>query len=422
MAPASDRELQFTARGIGDANAVGQRSRQVTTERFGQLASRGDARASQAASVASVATIRCSGSGLRAMRGVILRRWRARRGCQAVPAEAPARASGRNSIEHHSRLRRHRAGAHDHAGLAALDRRVAGAGFAVHRLHPAVQLRHAALRGGDPAPAAAGDRARRPAAGGDQDPAGRAGPPQRDGDAAGRAAGADAAPGRAGRAPRAARRPEAAGHAGAAAGHGARPRRRRVRRCRRGSSRSTSSPSSLQKLSRQVDERADQLGVLEALLVQDSANRKFLPTLLPIVDGWYSSNFGYRIDPFTGSAVVPRGHRLSRPTRARRSSPPRAARSIEAGVHPQYGKIIEIDHGNGLVSRYAHASQGPGPGRRPGRARPADRRRGIDRPFDRPAPALRGPAERRPAESCAVPAILELKAGATRRWSRRQQG
>ena len=34
--------------------------------------------------------------------------------------------------------------------------------------------------------------------------------------------------------------------------------------------------------------------------MQDSANRKFLPTLLPIVDGWYSSNFGYRIDPFTG--------------------------------------------------------------------------------------------------------------------------
>ena len=56
----------------------------------------------------------------------------------------------------------------------------------------------------------------------------------------------------------------------------------------------------LDKLSRQVDERTDQLGVLEALLVQSSANRKFLPTLAPIVDGWFSSNFGYRIDPFNG--------------------------------------------------------------------------------------------------------------------------
>ena len=56
----------------------------------------------------------------------------------------------------------------------------------------------------------------------------------------------------------------------------------------------------LAKLAHQVDERSDQLGVLEALLVQTSANRKFLPSLAPIVDGWYSSNFGYRIDPFTG--------------------------------------------------------------------------------------------------------------------------
>ncbi len=40
--------------------------------------------------------------------------------------------------------------------------------------------------------------------------------------------------------------------------------------------------------------------MLEALLVADSANRKFLPSLKPVVDGWFSSNFGYRIDPFTG--------------------------------------------------------------------------------------------------------------------------
>lgn len=112
----------------------------------------------------------------------------------------------------------------------------------------------------------------------------------------------------------------------------------------------------VQKLSRQVDNRADQLGLLEALLVQDSANRKFLPTLLPVVDGWYSSNFGYRIDPFSGTQSFHEGIDFPADT----GTPFIAAASgkvIEAGVHPQYGKIIEIDHGNGLVSRYAHASK-----------------------------------------------------------------
>jgi murein DD-endopeptidase MepM/ murein hydrolase activator NlpD len=111
----------------------------------------------------------------------------------------------------------------------------------------------------------------------------------------------------------------------------------------------------LTKLGRQLEERSDQLGVLEALLVQDSVNRKFMPTLAPIVDGWFSSNFGYRIDPFTGLQTYHEG--IDFP--ADSGTPIVAAASgkvIEAGVHPQYGKILAIDHGNGLVSRYAHAS------------------------------------------------------------------
>jgi murein DD-endopeptidase MepM/ murein hydrolase activator NlpD len=112
----------------------------------------------------------------------------------------------------------------------------------------------------------------------------------------------------------------------------------------------------LAKLSRKVDERSDQLGVLEALLVQDSANRKFMPTLAPIINGWFSSNFGYRIDPFTGLQSFHEG--IDFP--AEKGTEVVAAASgkvVYAGWHPQYGKIVEIDHGNGLVSRYAHASQ-----------------------------------------------------------------
>ena len=112
----------------------------------------------------------------------------------------------------------------------------------------------------------------------------------------------------------------------------------------------------LAKLGNQVEARTDQLNVLEALLVADSANRKFMPTLAPILDGWFSSNFGARIDPFNGLQTFHEG--IDFPAEA--GTPVVAAASgkvIEAGSHPQYGKIVAIDHGNGLVSRYAHASE-----------------------------------------------------------------
>ena len=108
-------------------------------------------------------------------------------------------------------------------------------------------------------------------------------------------------------------------------------------------------------LSRQVEQRSDQLSVLEALLVTDSANRKFLPTLSPVEEGWFSSNFGWRIDPFTGQKSFHEG--IDFPAEV--GTPVVAAASgkvILAEVHPAYGKLVEIDHGNGLVSRYAHNS------------------------------------------------------------------
>jgi len=111
----------------------------------------------------------------------------------------------------------------------------------------------------------------------------------------------------------------------------------------------------LESLGRQVDQRSDQLSVLEALLIQSSANRNFLPSQSPVVDGWHSSNFGYRVDPFTGQHSFHEG--LDFP--AETGTPIVSAASgkvIASEWHAQYGNMIEVDHGNGLVSRYAHAS------------------------------------------------------------------
>jgi murein DD-endopeptidase MepM/ murein hydrolase activator NlpD len=100
----------------------------------------------------------------------------------------------------------------------------------------------------------------------------------------------------------------------------------------------------------------DHFHVFDGLLLENSANRRFLPTQLPVAGtSWRSSDFGYRVDPFTGMKAFHEGIDFS----ANPGTPVIAAASgrvTRAGVHPQYGKIVEIDHGNGLMTRYAHNS------------------------------------------------------------------
>jgi murein DD-endopeptidase MepM/ murein hydrolase activator NlpD len=109
-------------------------------------------------------------------------------------------------------------------------------------------------------------------------------------------------------------------------------------------------------LTRQVEDRGDKLGILESLFTFDSAKKKLVPTMLPVEGGWYSSNFGWRIDPFTGQRAFHEGLDVI----AQQGTPILAAAGgvvVYSEFHPQYGNMIEIDHGNDLVSRYAHASR-----------------------------------------------------------------
>ncbi|HKU69535.1 MAG TPA: M23 family metallopeptidase [Burkholderiales bacterium] len=109
-------------------------------------------------------------------------------------------------------------------------------------------------------------------------------------------------------------------------------------------------------LTRQVDDRGDKLGVLESLFTFDNAKKKLIPTMLPVDGGWYSSNYGWRIDPFTGQRAYHEGIDFM----AGQGTPIFAAAGgvvVYSDLHPQYGNMIEIDHGNDLISRYAHASR-----------------------------------------------------------------
>jgi murein DD-endopeptidase MepM/ murein hydrolase activator NlpD len=112
----------------------------------------------------------------------------------------------------------------------------------------------------------------------------------------------------------------------------------------------------LEQLTRQVDDRGDKLGILESLFTLDSAKKKLVPTMLPVDGGWYSSNYGWRIDPFNGQRAFHEGMDFV----VEHGSAIRAAAGgvvVYSAFHPQYGNMIEIDHGNELVTRYAHASK-----------------------------------------------------------------
>jgi murein DD-endopeptidase MepM/ murein hydrolase activator NlpD len=80
-----------------------------------------------------------------------------------------------------------------------------------------------------------------------------------------------------------------------------------------------------------------------------------MPSSAP-VEGPVGSGFGFRSDPFTGRTALHTG--LDFPAEV--GTPIVAAAGgvvLSAGPHPQYGQMVEVDHGNGLVTRYAHTSK-----------------------------------------------------------------
>lgn len=112
----------------------------------------------------------------------------------------------------------------------------------------------------------------------------------------------------------------------------------------------------LAEISRVLDDRGDKLGVLDSFLMDDRLARKTVPTTMPVAMGYYSSNYGYRIDPITGRNTFHTGVDLIAPP----GSPVVAAAggvvSTVAFV-AEYGNIVEVDHDNGLTTRYAHLSK-----------------------------------------------------------------
>jgi murein DD-endopeptidase MepM/ murein hydrolase activator NlpD len=114
----------------------------------------------------------------------------------------------------------------------------------------------------------------------------------------------------------------------------------------------------LQALVSGLDEAADfstdLFTLMESKLLETRLKTLMIPSTPP-VEGPVGSGFGFRIDPFNGRSALHTG--LDFPAEV--GTPIRAAAGgmvVAREWHPEYGQVLEIDHGNGLSTRYAHCS------------------------------------------------------------------
>ncbi len=113
--------------------------------------------------------------------------------------------------------------------------------------------------------------------------------------------------------------------------------------------------SIVESLDQSADANSDLFTLVESRLLESRLRSLMIPNSAPVV-GPVGSGFGFRADPFTGRSALHTG--LDSPSDVGTPILAAAGGVVQTTeVHPAYGQMLEIDHGNGLVTRYAHASK-----------------------------------------------------------------
>ena len=111
--------------------------------------------------------------------------------------------------------------------------------------------------------------------------------------------------------------------------------------------------STLDSLEMILDDRRDKLTAMESMLIDRALQEQIFPEGRPALGGWMSSLYGYRTDPITGKKELHQGVDFA----GKPETPITAVAAgivIWSGVRYGYGDLVEIRHGNGYTTRYAH--------------------------------------------------------------------
>ncbi|WP_238382827.1 M23 family metallopeptidase [Cognatilysobacter segetis] len=114
--------------------------------------------------------------------------------------------------------------------------------------------------------------------------------------------------------------------------------------------------TSLDGLARTLGTAGEQLTVLDSLLTDRQLSMDAVPSRVPVLNSYVTSGFGNRADPIVGGGEFHKGIDFS----ANTGDPVLAVADgvvSFVGVRSGYGNVVEIDHGNGYVTRYAHNSR-----------------------------------------------------------------
>ncbi len=112
----------------------------------------------------------------------------------------------------------------------------------------------------------------------------------------------------------------------------------------------------MQTLDLQLDNREAQLGVLESVIANQNLKQRVYPQGRPVSSGWISSYFGKRTDPFTGKPANHTGIDFAGKAGADVVAVADGVVTWSAKRYG-YGLMVEINHGNGYATRYAHNSE-----------------------------------------------------------------
>ncbi len=114
--------------------------------------------------------------------------------------------------------------------------------------------------------------------------------------------------------------------------------------------------SSLDRLTDELSDKEEMLYAMQTLMSHKSLQSRIVPTGKPVKGGWVSSRFGTRTSPVDGRREFHPGVDFTGAVGVNVLAVATGV-VIRANRHSGYGNVVEIDHGNGFVTRYAHNSK-----------------------------------------------------------------